>query len=324
MESSNKRNEREGLCKENNQGLRMTILEYKNAHDILVGFDDGTEVKSEWGKFKKGSISNPNLPNANSPMKQRVGEERVNNQGCLMRIVEYKNAKNITVQFDNNPTHRANGSYRQFKLGYFHNPFVPTIYGVGIMGNEFPCKENGDYSKEFRAWYAMIARCYSKRRKQEKPTYSGCTVSEDFLYFPNFYRWITMQENYLIWKTNPHFAVDKDILCKGNKEYSPEKCCLVPNSINCLVRDINNRKDHKYLPGVADGKAGHYIAYCVDYSTKKPKYLGSYNTVHEAFIAYKKCKEAVIKDAAEKEYANGMISKACRDALLRYEIEETD
>ena len=323
MKNRNKRDEREGLSKKNNQGLCMTILEYKNAHDISVLFDDGTVVKSDWKQFKKGSTSNPKLPNSNSPMENRVGEEGTNNQGCLMKIVRYKNTTDITVQFDNDPTHTVNGTYRQFKLKQIHNPFVPTLYGVGILGNEFSCKEKGNYTKEYLAWSAMIARCYSEKKKKEKPTYSNCTVSEYFLYYPNFYRWIISQENYKVWKNTPLFAVDKDIICKGNKEYSPNKCCLVPNSINSLVRNDSSKR-HKYVIGVGQDKNGRYVAHCMDYLTRQCKFLGSYDTEYEAFLAYKEAKEAVIKSAAEYEYVNGRITKQCRDALLKYEVEITD
>ena len=32
--------------------------------------------------------------------KDRSGEEKINNQGLKMKIIEYINAKNITVQFE--------------------------------------------------------------------------------------------------------------------------------------------------------------------------------------------------------------------------------
>jgi hypothetical protein len=130
------------------------------------------------------------------------------------------------------------------------------------------------------------------------------------------------QENYNAWKNNPNFNVDKDIICKGNKEYSPDKCCLVPNRINNLIK-VSRRS--KYLLGVHyDKTSKKYYAKCKDSNLNEYVSIGPFNTEYEAFLIYKQYKEAVIKQAAEREYANGMISRQCRDALMKYEIEITD
>lgn len=43
----------------NNYNQKMTIVEYKDAHNIVVEFEDGTKVKNEYKNFIKGLIKNP-------------------------------------------------------------------------------------------------------------------------------------------------------------------------------------------------------------------------------------------------------------------------
>lgn len=316
------RKERVGARRINNQGLWMEVIEYNSWDDIKVKFDDGVVVKALWRDFIKGFANNPNYPKGDSPKTERIGEENINNQGCKMKIVDYKNSNNITVQFDDNPNHLVNTQYMYFKEGKTHNPFAPTIYGVGILGDGSPSSKKEGAIKEYMAWKTMLERCYSPVRQEKCPTYKGCTVSDEFLYYPNFYNWLIGQENYMAWKNNPNFNVDKDIICKGNKIYSADKCCLVPNWINNAIK-IGKRGDR--LLGVRyDKKLDRYYAGCSNWYLGRRVALGGYETEYEAFLAYKEYKENLLKEIAEKEYKAGTISKECRDGLMRYQIEVTD
>lgn len=313
--------ERNGTQIINHQGLRMTVKEYINVHNVKVEFDDGTIVKAQWRDFNRGYTSNPNYLRGDSPKIEREGEERINHQGCLMKIIKYISARKIIVQFDNDPTHIVTTTYRYFNTGVTHNPYIPTVYGVGILGNEKLCITNSEGKKIYDTWRQMIGRCYNPKYLEKYPTYRECKVSDEFLYYPNFYNWVKKQENYEKWKDNKNFNIDKDIIQKGNKVYSPETCCLVPNRINNLIK-VSKRS--KRLLGVRHKESEKkYYAVCKNLDNKIVS-LGSFETEYEAFLAYKKFKENIIKLAAEKEYENGMITKKCRDALMNYKIEETD
>ena len=91
--------------------------------------------------------------------------------------------------------------------------------------------------------------------------------------------------------------IKEDILLKGNKVYSPETCCFIPQDINTLL--LNSTKTRGRLPlGVSyDARVKKYWAKC-NIGDRNAKYLGSYNDPVEAFLAYKKAKESRIKDVA--------------------------
>lgn len=50
---------RNGELNTNKYDTKMAIIEYSNANDIVVKFEDGRTVNSEYKEFKNGSISNP-------------------------------------------------------------------------------------------------------------------------------------------------------------------------------------------------------------------------------------------------------------------------
>ena len=145
----------------NKQGYIMRIVEYNNYANIIVEFQDeySTRVKTTWQNFDKGSVVNP------TPYKLRLGEEKYNHQGCLMKIVEYNSQKDIVVEFQDKYKARINARYDQFSIGNIKNPYYQNIYGVGMVGDKYPVTINGVVVKEYQAWQGIIRRCYDKKQK---------------------------------------------------------------------------------------------------------------------------------------------------------------
>ena len=114
------------------------------------------------------------------------------------------------------------------------------------------------------------------------------------------------------------WELDKDILFKGNKIYSPETCCFIPREINQIFpkRDL---KRGEYPIGVTR-KRGKFSA---QLSTKDfNKNLGVFNTPEEAFQAYKSAKESYIKEVADKW--KDQIEPRVYQAMYNYQVEITD
>ena len=255
-----------------------------------------------------------------SKNKERLGETVIQRCGEVAVIVEYVNSQDITIQF------KATGelvktSYENFVRGNVKSHFTPSVYGIGVTGLEPTRDEAGEMLDSYICWNSMLKRCYSTKLQKKYPTYKGCYVSEGWLYYHNFKNWYN--ENYyeIDGKTS---QLDKDILIKNNKIYSPDTCVFVPKFINTLFIKCQNSRG-QYPIGVRyDKTSKKYIARLRVFKDGKKtrKYLGSFNTVNEAFEAYKKAKEEYIKEVAD-EYKDKIPAKLY-EAMYGYEVSIDD
>jgi len=174
-----------------------------------------------------------------SRCKKRTGEKHLTNEGYWVIITEYITAKDCTIQFEDGVV-LYNKYYLDIKKGLIRNPNRISMCGKGYVGE-------GKYKairkvKSYSTWANMLQRCYSKTYHAKKPTYIECYVTEEWLNFQNFAEWF--EKNY-----NPEimerWSLDKDILVKGNKVYSPETCCFVPYEINNKFTSRCTTKNYK-------------------------------------------------------------------------------
>lgn len=268
----------------------------------------------------KGCAVNENLKT------KRLGEERFNNNGELMKIVEYNKYMDVIVEFQDEHKYRVHTNYGNFINGSVKNLFAKSVYGIGITGDKYPTKVNNVRKKEYEAWMGVLERCF-KNDDEKHPTYKNATCCKEWLYYPNFYEWLHNQENFDKWYNGRRWCVDKDILVKGNKVYSPDTCCLVPDNINILFIKSNAlRGDLPIGVSIHPLHKGKYYAQMsiTKNGKRKNMFLGLHKTVEEAFVSYKTEKEKYIKQIAEDEYAKGNITKVCYDAMMAYQVEITD
>lgn len=259
---------------------------------------------------------------------QRLGEESINHQGCLMKIISYNDANNIVVEFQDKYKAEIHTNYQAFLKGNVKNPYYPCVFDVGIIGVKYPSKINGKNTKEYIIWRSMLIRCFDEKYKKRALAYQNVTCCDEWLLFENFYEWLHSQENFDKWNDNDGWTLDKDILVKNNRIYSPMVCLLVPKNVNGLfikqdrkrgnlpigVSYCKDRKDNKYRAYVSMRNLGNKFA----------KTIGYYNTPEKAFNAYKNFKENIIKQIAQKEYAKGNITKQCYESMMNYEVEIDD
>ena len=247
------------------------------------------------------------------PIEKRLGQENYNNQNCLMKIVEYKNYDNIVVEFQDDYKYKTKKTYRNFINGKIFNPFFPNVKGVGFIGD----LKNSTNSIIYNCWVNMLSRCYDENFKRKHPTYQECLVCEEWHNYSNFYKWY--KENYYNFNNNERLQLDKDILVKGNKIYSPETCCFVPKRINSLfVKKDANRSE---VIGVRRYKnTSKWISRLL--KNGKEECLGIYETKEEAFHAYKEAKEIYIKEIADNY--KEIIPQKLYNAMYNYQVEITD
>lgn len=256
-------------------------------------------------------------------MNNRLGEENLNNQGCLMKIIQYNKAVDILVEFQDKYKGIVHTTYDNFIKGNVKNPYYPSVYGVGMFGMLYPSKINGVVTKEYDMWTKVLQRCYSDSFCEKHTAYKNVTCCEEWLLFERFYEWLHIQENFEKWLNGNRWNVEKDILIKGNKVYSPKMCCLVPQNVNNLfIKEESTRG--KFPIGVRATKYGTFQSYCNNPFTSKIEHLGTFATPEQAFLVYKNKKESYIKQVAKEEYSKGNITKQCYDAMMDYEVEIDD
>ena len=195
---------------------------------------------------------------------ERIGEININNNGKYkMKIIEYINEKNIIVQFQDKYGAIVHTNYHAFIQGKVKNPFHPYVYNVGYIG-EYSKKINNKKDKQiYKYWASMLKRCYDKNFLKNHPTYQECSVCKEWHNFTNFRKWY-IENSYNI---NERITLDKDILIKGNKIYSPNTCLLVPVDINSLFIYLYDNKIQ-----IWKSKRNKQTYYIVKYEGKRYKF----------------------------------------------------
>lgn len=216
-----------------------------------------------------------------------TNDEFFTNEGYKIKIIEYLKNSDYVVQFEDGGIVTAHGS--SIKKGGVKNPNHFSVYGKGFIGYG---KYETSYMKEptivYIYWKSMLSRCYSSTCLKTQRLYRDCSVVVEWHNFQNFAAWF--EENYNP-ETMQGWHLDKDILIKGNKIYSPETCCFVPREINNLYRVA---KSNSTLPiGVRENRS-KFIA------TLNRNYLGTFDNAQLASCCYENAKQACVKELAEK------------------------
>ena len=189
-----------------------------------------------------------------------------------------------------------------------------TVYGVGV--NDSPDsvyryeKVNGRDKIAWRCpyyavWESMLRRCYYEPHLKKYPTYRGCSVCPEWIYFMTFKAWMMTQD----FKGK---ELDKDILFEGNKVYSPETCRFVGAAVNRFLNDQKAARGEWPL-GVCWVKIkGKFKAQCCNPFTKKQEYLGYFTCPNEAHEAWRKRKHELAIALAELQ-DDPLISESLRN-----------
>jgi len=190
------------------------------------------------------------------------------------------------------------------------------VFGVGV--NDWVGKVNvgGKKIREYKLWQSMLQRCFDEKYKQNYPTYEGVTCSKDWLSMTKFIEDVSQMKGYGF----DGWALDKDIIQKGNKLYSKDTCCFVPHEVNMLLVKSDNSRG-EFPVGVCFHKASGKFRAKLTINGKQ-KSLGYFTTPEEAFQVYKLAKEAYIKVVAQKW--QHLLDERVYLALLTYEVSSDD
>lgn len=218
-------------------------------------------------------------------------------------VTDYVNSDSVIIKFleTGYVTTVPSGNLRK---GLVKDLMQPNVSGVGYLGvGKYVCRNktpDGMRTPEYACWESMMRRVYNPQDEANALTYKGCTVCEEWHNFQNFAEWCQTQKGFGV----QGFQIDKDILVKGNRCYSPNACCFVPKHINSAVTGIKVFNQSGYA-GVEENANSNYSAGITMNSVGV--HLGTFETKEKAYFIYTAIKEAYIRSLAEiykEEIAN--------------------
>lgn len=247
-----------------------------------------------------------------------MGKEFETNTCGKCVVINYEGFDKVTVKFYD-PEHVKVCTLSSLEGGWVYNPMKPLVVGKGYLGDG---KYVSTETKVYHLWKGILTRAYDSDFHKKYKTYKDVEVCEEWLNFQNFAEWCYGQKFFDAKDDKGRsYHLDKDILVKGNRVYSPNTCCFVPAEINSLVV-VNKRRRGDTPIGVYYVKRNRkYTTQCC-FKGSGLKYLGSYSTPEEAFQVYKEAKKVSIKLVADQWKSK--IEDKVYQSLLNWEIAFDD
>ena len=177
------------------------------------------------------------------------------------------------------------------------------VHGVGLNDSESPVTRHEKVGgkdkivwrcKFYDAWTDMLERCYSKKLHALHPTYIGCAVSGDWHKFSAFRSWMITQP----WHGK---HLDKDILSRGNKLYSPSTCVFIDGGINNFLIDSGAARGGSPIGVYWNERDEKYQAKCSNPFTGRQVSLGYFSCPNEAHKAWLAKKHQYAMQLAERQ-----------------------
>lgn len=195
---------------------------------------------------------------------------------------------------------------------------MKLIYGVGFNDRKYPARmiNKNRPTREYDLWRSMISRCYDENSLKDRPTYTDCSVVDEFKSYSYFYEWCQDQIGFS--KTDK-INLDKDLIGCG-KVYSPDNCLFLPPMVNGVLTTTKAKRGNLPIWVSIYKPNGKYKAQIERYNKKYS--LGYFNNPIDAFLKYKEARELHIKDVAKKY--RDIIDPRAYDALMRYTVSIDD
>lgn len=161
----------------------------------------------------------------------------------------------------------------------------------------------------YSTWTRMLDRCYSKTFHKHRPSYIGCSVCKEWHIFSNFKAWMETQDY-------EGLQLDKDLLIRGNRVYSPESCCFISLQVNSFLLEGSTRRGAYKIGCYLDKRRNKFHASCTN-PFKGPgvkEFLGYFSSEDEAHKAW-----LVKKLELAKLLAHDLDEKLASALVKRYE-----
>jgi hypothetical protein len=212
----------------------------------------------------------------------------------MFTIINNNGNNDIDIRFDDTG-YTTSTTSGQVRSGKVKDRFVPSVYGIGIIGDMIT-KIEGTEMKSYTRWRAIVKRCYEGYADLHKQWY----------YYENFHKWYCIH-------VVGDYEIDKDLFSGKNKIYGPDTCVFLPNKINSAIAiggTVGYTLSHgKYQVRIRNIDDGTRMCF------------GSFDTKEEAQSIYKKEKEGYIKYLANVFNQQGMICPKIYNKLLEWRVE---
>lgn len=168
------------------------------------------------------------------------------------------------------------------------------IHGIAYnSGGKYKTKDCGVRDPAYRAWFAILSRCYAESTQARQPTYIGCSIDSRWYDYQDFAEWFYNHKY-----SGMGYQLDKDLLIPDNKIYSPETCCFVPQELNKIIIGCGKSRG-KYPQGVDYHKQAEKYRAQIRIEKRKVS-LGLFDSTDEAHRSYISAKESYVKVSAIK------------------------
>ena len=126
--------------------------------------------------------------------------------------------------------------------------------------NDMPSGWTKENKKVYMLWFDMLRRCYDNEQQSRSQgrTYSDCTVCDRWFYLSNFFTDIQKLPGFSEWEKNGKMSIDKDLLSRGAKEYSPKTCCFIPSAVNSA--EANRRNPESIRKAIEANKTKYVLS----------------------------------------------------------------
>lgn len=300
-------------------GMIATITRFVTQNDMDVTIGEEV-VNTDYTTFKNGMVGWVKKDSRQS----MVGSVVENSYGTKATII-YFNEKDLTFDLKLDNGYKFNRKCFDVEKCFFTTPYDKTVGGVGCLGEGYAPQ---DYKKIHIMWSGLLERVVIQGAKDKKryAAYKNCFVCDRWFNFSNF-----CEDILGMWyDCDEQLDIDKDIKYKGNKEYSPDKCLLVPHGINQLFSHWRGGEGVSHQVGV------EYVTSGEKKGTWKVKPCGAYafngrfrTGVHKNFKSekdageyYRSIKHEYVKKVL-KSY-EGRIPDYVMNHCLKFEFEMDD
>tara|TARA_B100001105_G_scaffold148940_1_gene119429 strand:- start:1917 stop:2660 length:744 start_codon:yes stop_codon:yes gene_type:complete len=221
-----------------------------------------------------------------------------------MEVTYLNGSRDVGITFLNTGTIVDNLQKGNVIRGAVKDFGCATVEGVGYLGTNRKVTSLPAY----HCWKHMLVRCYSENYHSTRGTYRDCSVEKSWHNFTTFEVWF--DKNYV-----EGYHLDKDLLEQGNRVYSKDTCCFIPDYLNSLIVEREIVVDGCEV-GVSKRRKKGSTEYNGLYNIQiSGNYLGRTGNLEDANSRYKEFKSLLFEEAADKLEGLSLITKIQADKL---------